>query len=808
MDNKLPVFSVSFTNTFNSLLKTIDVTLDLLNDAPKKLSVDNYGLCNKSYKVRFITPTNVSSFLEKITRLQHVKACKNIDDYNLIMTALVKQLIEENGSVPFGNNGNMYIGDRFISSKSCTLKDLILSWENEELCETKVLSSIEMKQRVTSGPFVETLKTLNDMIFVATMKNIVSELPKILKDSGLYRNAAMCDMIEEFILFTCTIFLMSISEMLSYAYPSTAYKMNDEKHVMECALLKTNSMCIKSRLPFNINMKNIVLTDTSNGFKDTANALKFIITDSRSPISILLMRYTDTTNIDIGNANTLPPNILSMFTTHQSPFDHNYNIASKRGLGFRDNAGWLDTIVNGDSYLDGNYRTDANGNNHIVSVMNTLNTIYKLYGHDESASDTELTKHIYLIESIMNNLISVLKNRMITSNETCNIELFRDVLAVFGEILTRSMLKLYSNNTKIVDCSKHMEDSHSPSYLYAESFIMEADDPQSVGGDNKQPQPTVSAVGTNATNTNNNNVSKLGEIKKNIANIVAKFIDWVRTQLATFAARFNKDHERELKWITQNTNLNREIGEALTNKSFMINVNALPDFKIPANELLDIKVDEVVNKWLNSKDPIDPVTVKKELYPGGEAIASQIANAKTPAEEAALLTNYILYSKTKPNNPYTGQLSPKQWNDLVSDLSSTNRLIESQTKKISDELRKACDILQTKIRNANVTSATNKPTGDNQPDPNADANDRASQLFGIIQGISASYYVTILNTIRSKFYAVNYKLYQSIIKIYNQQKAKNTTPNTTNNTNTQTNTTPDNTQSQTQNSEMPEIPTT
>lgn len=807
MDNKLPVFSVSFINTFNSLLKTIDESLDLLNDAPKKLSVDNYGLCNKSYKVRFITPNNVASFIDKMTKLQHTKACKNIDDYNLIMTALVKQLIEENGSVPFGNNGNVYIGDRFISSKSCTLKDLILSWENEELCETKVLSSIEMKQRVTSAPFVETLKTLNDMIFVATMKNIVSELPKILKDSGIYRNAAMCDMIEEFILFTCTIFLMSISEMLSYAYPSTAYKMNEEKHVMECALLKTNSMCIKSRLPFNINMKNVVLTDTSNGFKDTANALKFITTDSRSPISVLLMRYNNDINRDIG-MNTIPPNILSIFGDPDNPFDHNYTIEAKRGMGFKDNVSWLDTIVNGDPYLDGNYRTDANGNNHVVSVMNTLNTIYKLYGYNESASNIELTKHIYLIEGIMNNLISILNNRMTSSNKNCNIELFRDVLAVFGEILTRSMLKLYSNNTKIVDCSKHMEDSHSPSYLYAESFIMEADDPQSIGGDNKQPQPTVSAVGTNTTNTNTGNVSKLGEIKKNIANIVAKFIDWVRTQVATFAARFNKNHERELKWITQNMNLNREIGEALANKSFMINVNALPDFKIPANELLDIKVNEVVNKWLNSKDPIDPVTVKKELYPGGEAIASQIANAKTPAEEAALLTNYILYSKTKPNNPYSGQLSSEQWNDLVSDLSSTNRLIESQTKKISDELRKACEMLQTKIRNANVTSVTNKPTGDNQPDPNAGVNDRASQLFSIIQGISASYYVTILNTIRSKFYTVNYKLYQSIIKIYNQQKAKNPTPNTTNNTNTQTNTNPNNTQSQTQNSEMPEMPTT
>lgn len=783
------MFDESFIGTFTSMMNTIDTSLDALNKTTNA-TYTGYGLCNKTYSCRLITPANVVSFIDNIMNISvnnsRSRICNNMNDYEMIMVALVKRFISDNECTAFCDTGNGFINNQYLSSKNCTLRDLILSWENDGTVEKSVYSAYEMKERANSKHFSFDLKKLNDIHFVATMKNIVNKLPDIVfKCVGDKVDELIVECINEFVLFTCTMFMMTISDMLSYTSPSSTYDINKEKNYMECCLLKTNTININNKLPFDCNMRNMVIGDTSRGFSDTENALKFVIMDARSPISVLLNRYRDKNCMT--DHTGIASKIFNAFPSEKKEFI---------SLDFTSDANWIDKIACGDEYMNGNYRTDAVGNNHAHSIVNTLNMIYRMYDCENISTNVDLSNHICSLYSIMTDIISY--NNCGSCN-TINVDMVRDVLAVFGEIFTRSVLKLYANNTKIIDCSDSMEDAMVPGYLYAESFVME--DGEAAGTTAQKTAidtPSVSAGQANGkqqTVTNSTNVSKIGNIKRKISDIVTKFMNWLRTQFVTFGSRFNKDHALELKWITKNDALNKEIGAALANKTFTANLNAFPDFNIPANELGNIKIDEVINKWLSSKDPIDAKLVKKDLYPGGDTIATQIANAKTPEEETAMLTNYILYKNIKPNKPYTGPMTQKQWDDLVGDLTSTGRLIESQTRKTSDALRKACENLQTKIRKGEVSAATNtdKTDGENTS-PDAATSDRAAQLFTIIQGVSASYFVMMLNTFRSKFYAINYKMYRDIVKIYNQSKtnANKQQPQQQTNPNGNINNNPDN----------------
>lgn len=573
--------------------------------------------------------------------------------------------------------------------------------------------------------------------------------------------------------------------MISYCHPEPSYDMKEKNVeestlitvqgvssnvtgvVTECCLLRTNDMVIRNKIPFNCNMRDIVIQDTNPKFRDTESALKFIVKDSRSPISILLNKYLPEDKReyeyynDIDFVTRLVFNHFSHGDMPEStnsgawhyPKDGNIvNMDPYDLAGFHTEVNWLDNIAYGNNVLDCNYRKDAVGNNKFHPISNTLDTIYKMFSTCNINTNEDLAVNIMRIYNVMLSII-----RMYPNNNRPNHELVRDVLCVFGEIFTRSILKLYRNNTVVIDCSDNMTDTMIPGYLYTESFVMEAE------GDNKTPNgaPTPTVSVQNGTNKNT--------LKQKSSVIVNKFKEWTMNTLSKFSLKFNEDHKREVEWIKKNSDLNNKISESLNNGSFKPNVSNMPGFNIPAQELInDIKVGDVVNKWLNSQDPINPAMIKKELYPGGEAIASQIANMKSEAEEIAALSNYILYKQTTPKPPYSGILTKKLWDDLLKDLTETGRLIESTTKKISDELKKACDTLQNKIRQNEVNRNT-----DNNSNQNNDSGDRATQLFNVIQAVSKTYYVTLLNTLRSKFYAINYKLYRDIVTAYNQQSSSN-----------------------------------
>lgn len=769
-------FDESFIETFNSMIESYDNTVDELSKVSSSIN-NEYGICNCSYKMRYITPSNVSTYVSNLVKAFENRLLypNNVGDIEMFTVASVKRFIEDNNCVPFESSSIMG-NSKYINPKTATLKDLLLFCENDVI-PISVYSRYELSERVKSVQ--SDAKLIEDMHFTAVMKNIVSKIPSIITDSktDMMRipviRKYLALFIEEFILFACTLNEITARSIISYCVPKVSYnlKKNDSENVVtECCLLKTNNFVIRNKIPFNCNMRDVVLQDVTPTFKDTKSALNFILKDSRSPISVLVNRYCP----DDKDSNAYNDcELISQMFINKVDFGFNGRCSNTDGAWFQRNGdirhidpydqadfhtdvNWLDKIAYGNNYLDCNYRNDAVGNNNMHPIVNTLDMLYRIFGGCKLKTNEELSCNIKRVANVMCSIISSYPDGRIE-----NHELVRDILAVLGEILTRNMLRLYDNNTQVFVCDDQMNDTMIPGYLYAESFILEADD-------NGTPAPAVSVP-----NNGNNNQGKVNQMKQKISELVRRFSMWVTDQLGKFSQKFNKDHEKEVAWIKKNDQLNKQIGEALNNRSFPITITNFPVFDIPAREISNVKVNEVVNKWLNSTDPIDPKLVKKELYPGGESIANQIVNMKSEADEIAALTNYILFKQITPKatNNQAQQLNQTMWNGLLKDLLETGKLIESETRAISDDLKKACNTLQNKIRQEEVNQSNNQQQNDTQK--NTDG--RAAQLFNIVQGVSKTYYVTLLNVLRSKFYAVNYKLYRDIVMSYNQRNTTQTT---------------------------------
>jgi hypothetical protein len=529
-------------------------------------------------------------------------------------------------------------------------------------------------------------------------------------------------------------------------------------------------------------MRDIVLQESNPLFNDTMAALEFILNDDRSPIHILLTKYADK------NETSSPDMIIKMFNGREimddSALEQRY-----RDFDFHTDVDWLDKIAYGNNYLDGNYRRDVVGNNKFNSIENTLEMMYRMFGGCcEDCDNTSLANNIINVGNTMKAIITAYRYNRIE-----NWHLVEDILAVLGEIFTRNMLKLYHNNTRCIAASMNMEDTMTPGYMYCESFIMEADN-------NNNNAPTVSIDNGNGNGGNGQNKN----IGNTIINKIRQFSDWITKQIQQFAVNFNKNHKSETEWVYKNTDLNNKITQALTNQSFKPTITNFPNFNVAGEDISNIKVADIVKAELAKTDEIDPVNIKAQLYPGGQAIAKQIAQLNDAKKEADALRNYILYKNINPTNTTsTGPLTAEQWKDLVSNLTGTGKVIENSVKSMSDSLKRAAQDLDIRVKQDEREAKMKKTESENnnnnqQQQPNATVENntnvggesRAKQLFDIVQSVSNTYYTTTLNSLVKNFYGTSYNLYRDIVTAYNQQIKNNNnsngtnTPNATNNGNT------------------------
>lgn len=539
-----------------------------------------------------------------------------------------------------------------------------------------------------------------------------------------------------------------------------------------CTMLRTNDMMIRSKIPFNCNMRTIVLQDMHPEFKDTMSALAYMMNNQRSPIAQLLVKYsTLTQNDDLSFAGgTIARMIFHIkdcdcssdgggwyskkysYTSYDNPYKKN---------DFHTDVNWLDKIAYGNPFYDGNYRRDAMGNNTTNSIVVILDNIYHMFDCDRLQDNHDLANHIIKVGNAMKDIINSYKH-----NELPNWEMVRDVLAVLGEILTRSMLKLYHNNTRTLVCTDAIEDTMVPGYMYMETFVMEADDTPttSTTSNANTSNVTNNASSKPSVEVNRDNVSgakaALQNLSMKISRIISRFVRYMHDVVAKYAPKFVDNHRLEIKWVEQNKELNTKIVAAL-DKDFVINVANFPDYVIKPDILDHVKVDETVKKYLdNDTLNIDPPTVFKEMLPQGCDINYGDDNSTNTTK----VQNFVLYGNVNhtPSNTASVRVSGKQFETLCSDIVGAKDVL-TKLMSIAKDISNACSELDKQNK------AAQRDAGEEGSDTAKKAN-RINALFTIVNKLNSIYAVKVLETVVNKFYKNSYSVYRDIVQAYKQQQ--------------------------------------
>jgi hypothetical protein len=392
--------------------------------------------------------------------------------------------------------------------------------------------------------------------------------------------------------------------------------------VTECCLLKTNTMRCTSKLPFDINMRNIVLQDMHPHFKDTVSAIEFITTDTRSPIAQMLYRYGHPSEVINGLDGMM---ICKMFMNGQCGIEMNYDELNNKlhEIDFHTDVNWLDKIAYGNTFIDGDYRgEDAVGNDHRHPIQQTLDLLYRMFTEKDLTTKEELSEHIIKIAHLMKSICG--------TYGACgmnNWEMVRDILAVLGEIMTRAMIKLYTNHMTII-ASDNMDDVDAPGYMYTESFYDYIKDDVLL---ESYAQPNPSIKGQDVSNGNKLKAA-LQKIREFISKLINKFVAWIQNVLNKISSKFTEEHQREVAFVKKNNKINSEISAALKSGKFHPTIVNWPLYRINMSKIIRLKLSDIVKKHIENEqdEKITADELKKEFYP--EEIFTNLKSNKVHAE--------------------------------------------------------------------------------------------------------------------------------------------------------------------------------
>ena len=573
--------------------------------------------------------------------------------------------------------------------------------------------------------------------------------------------------------------------------------------VTECCsgFLKTNDYVITNKIPFNCNMRDIVLQDMHPQFKDTVSALKFIMNDERSPVHQLVIQYY-TEPIDDYD----PELIIKMFfgcPRHDHWDTTEYGPANELAS-MNTDVNWLDKITYGNMFLDGNYRRDGLGNQHTHPIMNSFETIYKMFGGcDNLCDNAELSNSLIRISRVMKSIIERYCGGGLPNWEMC-----RDILSVFGEIFTRHMLRLYYNNNRYLVNTDQMRDTMVPGYMYAEQFVLEAN---------------------GFTSTVDQNKAKAAV--KTAGNLAKDMINWLRDKLATFLPKyFETSLQKQCEWYNANGEAKyQEVLKAFQNKEYTF---PKKDKYYKYNVSFDpakIKADEIIASYRSgSNKDADLKGLKKDLmnaFANDQAgnLAAQLAE-KSGENLTKATKNAILFSKIDDNDTVATdyQLTDTDWKSINDDMKfmcekdqdgkARGGKWATDIKNLSNSLQKAVSSLQSeieakkndnkvdesfiiKLNNGVVMEMDNDNVSEGEKsvsDPNAkpakpaettetpkptQVSSRDDEILKIIQDVSSSFYTNALNTIVKELFTNVYNNFTGVIDDYSTMKKGGTNAN-------------------------------
>lgn len=564
------------------------------------------------------------------------------------------------------------------------------------------------------------------------------------------------------------------------------------EYVTECCLLKTNDINFNNKIPFNINMRNVVLQDMHPNFKDTVSAINFLLKDNRSPFSLMIQKYG---TVDFKHKID-PDTIVRMFIGNPCcKFDNFSNYAEiYNRLDFHSDVNWLDKITYGDVYQASNYRRDALGNDNKHPIQVSLEMLYQMYCPCKCKTNEDLANNIRYVGEAMIGIAKIYKECGIE-----NWELVRDILAVMGEIMTKSMIRLYNNHMAVIVAADAMDDTIVPGYMYNEYFLMEDGNTNNT----EKPVVTVTQKANNTLNDANSTVKQkaaayASKSKDWIRQMIQKFAGWINDVLAKAPMNFINNHKAEMDWVKNHNTLNEQVKSALSSGEFKPHVENWPLYKVPAKALTDEtkSLTKIIKELETKPNEISIQTIKEKFYSQFEGLdVSGMMNLKNASEqkdrnntgEQKALTNWVLYGNSKPQQTTTNTIDDKVWTDLVSNIvevgPALTKIGEHMKKDISaclDDVKNRLNAVQTKTESYedDITSYGNPFMEDGDQQPSSDSSSggngeklsekQLSDMFTAVQDISNVWCVGVQNAMDKRFYRTSYQLYKDVIAAYKQ----------------------------------------
>lgn len=604
-----------------------------------------------------------------------------------------------------------------------------------------------------------------------------------------------------------------------------------DEYYTECFHITKINSEIRSRIPFGCNFRDIVLGDDHEFYKNTECALKYIITSPKSPFNQLIVQYApDGNECDVSYD---VDSIMRIFFGNMHDVDYN-NPYNRPDVQFPSDPNWMDKIACGNAYYDLNYRKDNPGNHHSDPITGKFDMVYKLYGHVYHETDSKkLVANIRKIVKIMESIIS---SRKYSTEIQMPRQLSTEVLALFGEILTKTLMKLYHLNTVVLDFSDTMDETMIPGYMYEESYvenengnivqesyiIMEADE-------KADDMPKVTAIEMKDAKVSNANVKDMkaaAKAKHSLSGLIRKVIDWVSNTVGKAFNNWEKAYKKIIDYVEASTTakLVEEIATALDNRTFNITIDNYVKYKVQVNAFSNIKPETAVNDIINkygkeqangkSVDLIseeDLAKFESALYPSGiyDQIknintkstdgtdqANNTANAATIKNRGDAVRNYFLFGDIKEPELKSIDLKGGDFKDIYENIKNT-RNCESPFTKLTESFKKALTAIDTAKNEVDV-NGTHEQADNMKSETKVDENMTLKNLgtiFNITQRASQATNAAAIDALvgiptkstgydafKKSFWGKNYSMFKAVIDEY-KTRDKDFKPGEENNNN-------------------------
>lgn len=522
-------------------------------------------------------------------------------------------------------------------------------------------------------------------------------------------------------------YVPEIAEAEVAKFASREYSRAFDEVYTECFHITKVDSEVRSRIPFNCNFRDIVLADNHEFYKNTACALDYIVKHPKSPFNQLIVKYVDPEKnpVEPGEAQSL---MRMLFGDYLNKVDYE-NPFYRPDVQFPSDPNWMDKLTYGNAYYDLNYRRDNPGNQDTDPITAKLDILCKMFMPCCHECDSEkLANNVLRIINIMTTIIDIRKH---TTDWQIPRLLSTDVLALLGDILTRTLMKLYYLNTLVVSFSDTMDDTMIPGYMYNEEEYIEADNGDVVmqeafileAEESTTPKAMVVKNTTEGDNKNKGVFTKF----------LAKFMEFWNNIVSNYFRSWEKTQEKILKKLEESKSVCEEIDKAIADGTFSLTIENYVKYNVQAKALENLNPIEHVNKlvgevksgeFTGEKDDDTHnsdwlYTFEKSFYPDAihDALGitkptsddegdKKAADEKTDQNRTKTFVNYLLYGTTEapvPENDHP--LKSGDVMDIYNNLIGTKDGIGKLFNKYNDQVKEANKTLQSQMSAAEIEEA-------------------------------------------------------------------------------------------------------